>query len=603
MSETLRRDPAQTGQINAGQTAADNADRRLLALQFLWLIYVAGLVGSALWFTADPRRWELVRWGPASDVWIISVAIQLGLQVAGQFLAFLLMAFLTAAAMTQGRSDLPRYRFLLACSVSFAISLASSIGLKMLANGQPIVAPSFPALVLLTLSCGWGTWLGASWVRAKSFFGWLATQMMTSFAGSILVACALIWMVLSSAPLQITRQTVSTDDRRHLVELFREQDSRHVDGETTEFRVTELELNQLASWGVSLLPGEQRADFVLGQGKLSLRASFQLPLEFLPHRYLNLTVTGRPIVGGGAIGLLPEALSLGRLEIPQTLLAGAGPMLLGHQWHNKTTEPFLTSLQSIQLRDQTIAITYHPFDLQMGSVSKLLVGLGLLENLEPATTAQVANLIEFARQQPNLTFAQCIEEAFAQASRRSVPGAAAHENRAAILALGYVLGHRHVRTIIGDGIPVPPGNVRARFWRVTLRGRHDWTKHYTISAAMQVLSNTLTSQNVGVLKEELDADGGSGFSFGDLLADRAGTMLAVRATESEAGAVEIQRRIAAGFCLSDFMPEAEDLPEGLSKEEFAAEFGGINGQNFQRMVADIDRRIENCAAYKRSSSN
>ena len=120
-----------------------------------------------------------------------------------------------------------------------------------------------------------------------------------------------------------------------------------------------------------------------------------------------------------------------------------------------------------------------------------------------------------------------------------------------------------------------------------------------LSAALEVLSNALASMDVGLLKEELDADGGSGFSFGDLLADRAGTMLAVRCTESTEDAVAMQQRLAKGFVESDFMPHGHDLPEGLSDEQLQSQFGGVGGRDYDNTLAEIDRRISTCAAYQK----
>ena len=58
------------------------------------------------------------------------------------------------------------------------------------------------------------------------------------------------------------------------------------------------------------------------------------------------------------------------------------------------------------------------------------------------------------------------------------------------------------------------------------RRRADWTRHFTLSGGLTVMSAVGPSDAAGLLKEELDADGGSGFSFGDLMADRAGTTFA-----------------------------------------------------------------------------
>jgi hypothetical protein len=272
--------------------------------------------------------------------------------------------------------------------------------------------------------------------------------------------------------------------------------------------------------------------------------------------------------------------------------------MIDGKWQNGATEPFFQSLRSIHIDEGIVRISYGRLDVEKESVRDALVGLGMLEDLETATAAQVNRLITLAERDPEPSFVQCIETAFDEAKKRSEDGDAARENRAAILALGYLLGHSRLRDLLGSEVPEPSAAVQRRFHRISLRDRRDWTRHYTLSAALQVLSNTLASIDAGILKEELDADGGSGFSFGDLLADRAGTMLAVRATGSRSAAEAMQNRLTKGIAVADLMPDASDLPEGLMDRELRTQYGGVGGDGYKRMLVEIDRRIESCSAYR-----
>ena len=125
----------------------------------------------------------------------------------------------------------------------------------------------------------------------------------------------------------------------------------------------------------------------------------------------------------------------------------------------------------------------------------------------------------------------------------------------------------------------------------TLRGRDDWTRHFTVSGALTVLSAVAPSDSAGLLKEEMDADGGSGFSFGDLLADRSGTTFADRATRDEASAAAMQERLAAGFRVDDFFPVADGLPEGIPDAELQSRYGGVGGVLYRRYADEIERRV------------
>ena len=174
------------------------------------------------------------------------------------------------------------------------------------------------------------------------------------------------------------------------------------------------------------------------------------------------------------------------------------------------------------------------------------------------------------------------------------------ENRAAIFALGVLLGHERIEEFLGEVLPDDNSRMPQRmFQRVEVRDRSDWTKHFCVSAALTLLSDSIVSDAAGLLKEELDADiGGSGFSFGDLLADRAGTTFAICATRDESAARAMQNRIAGGFEVDDFFPPAADLPEGIPDAELQSRYGGVGGEPYLRLIGEIERRIASCAAYR-----
>jgi hypothetical protein len=102
---------------------------------------------------------------------------------------------------------------------------------------------------------------------------------------------------------------------------------------------------------------------------------------------------------------------------------------------------------------------------------------------------------------------------------------------------------------------------------------------------------------VGLYKEVADSRGGSGFSFNDLAADRAGRRLGESA-EHPAKALVLQRRVSASAEERLLMPEVADLPESLSERDFIARFGGVNGPGYNRLVAEIDTRIAALPLYR-----
>jgi hypothetical protein len=191
-------------------------------------------------------------------------------------------------------------------------------------------------------------------------------------------------------------------------------------------------------------------------------------------------------------------------------------------------------------------------------------------------------------------FGAMLQTAFAPQSRTD----AVQQNRAAILALGIALGHERLALFAGlhpDDELVQAASLLRQ--GATLRGREDWPRHYAVSAALAALEIPLLSDTAGLLKEELDAlTLGSGFSFGDLAADRAGTRFANAAIHSAAAATAMQLRLQRGFAPDDFFPPAADLPENLTVGQFRDLYGSVGSQHYRQKVREIEARLDGCAA-------
>jgi len=197
-------------------------------------------------------------------------------------------------------------------------------------------------------------------------------------------------------------------------------------------------------------------------------------------------------------------------------------------------------------------------------------------------------------------FARLMEEAFVFAEDNSHGTDGVQPNKAAILALGVILGEEKVARVAKRRVDLSrSAEIAALRNRVTLQGRNDLARHFWVSAALTVLSDGRRSMTVGITKELMDATpGGSGFSFVDLLADRSGTLLAEAATRNAESAQVLQLRIRNGVRIADFCPDIDGLPEGLSRDEFQTEYGGLGGARTQAIVVEIQQRLATCLAFR-----
>jgi len=145
---------------------------------------------------------------------------------------------------------------------------------------------------------------------------------------------------------------------------------------------------------------------------------------------------------------------------------------------------------------------------------------------------------------------------------------------------------------------IEPGDQRER--RLLLLGtptmfkRHNLTRHFTISAAMVVLSGPQGAEAAGLGQEIRDTRGGDTFSFADLCADMAGVMFATHVRENDIALEDVASR----FLIEDYVPKLEDLPDDLSWEAFVKQYGQADSENFQRKRADLFHRILALPAYR-----
>ena len=195
-------------------------------------------------------------------------------------------------------------------------------------------------------------------------------------------------------------------------------------------------------------------------------------------------------------------------------------------------------------------------------------------------------------------FGALLQAAFAPSETNRADLSTVEQNRAAILAFGIAVGHPNLARFVGLETDSPLVRSAARVGQgTTLNGRDDWPRHYAMSAALAVVKHPIISDAGGLMKEQLDTlTRSSGFSFGDLAADRAGVRFAFAATRSDTAAGAMQARLRRGFSREDFFPLEVQFPENLSIEEFRHNFGSVGSERYQSTISKIEADLDRCSA-------
>ncbi len=176
------------------------------------------------------------------------------------------------------------------------------------------------------------------------------------------------------------------------------------------------------------------------------------------------------------------------------------------------------------------------------------------------------------------------------AAGHSVAGhSASAEHRAALTVLTLYALQRPVSAIS----PLPALQTPLPLRVVTLDGREDLAQHFLVSAFIAAQASTPLAQAVGVFKEVIDSGrGGSGFSFNDLTADRAGARLGeLAARQPQELHLRVQRWQTQPMRDADVLPAWADLPQFLNAPEFARRFSSVDHPAYRQLVGEIDRRI------------
>ncbi len=544
---------------------------------------------------ADTPMWEL-----QDSHRLVGWMGGLALTALGEWACFIPLGF--AAALVVPRSAGWRRRLPISVpGLLLTGVLAALVFMVKIGGSWSLIAAV--GLTIPLLGCLCGAWMGTTWQRGGRARRWLVPKAALLVCLAALGAGVLLWLSLENKPLSFEAARVTSEEKRRLVHLIRGKNPRSLqEGQTQTLQLTQYDINVLLSWGLSLGSPERKAAVQLACKAVSLSASAGIPLAGRESRYLNLTLAGGAGIEKGSLRLRVERCRLGSLELPRWLLAPLGSMVTSFLHEDRRCQPFLDAIQEVAIEPNALAVTYGPVHLPPGFREDLFGPAAASPEMLASTRAQLRRLLDLgsrSRGSPP-SFGTCFETAFALARARSMEKSAVSENQAAIFALGILLGHPRVEEFLGSVLEDHGfETARQALYRVTLRDRSDWTKHFCVSAAIALLSDAVVSDAAGLLKEELDAGpGGSGFSFCDLAADRAGTTFAVTATRDEAAARAMQDRICGGFRVDDFFPPAADLPEDIPDAELQSRYGGVGGEPYRRLIAEIERRIAACAAYR-----
>lgn len=337
----------------------------------------------------------------------------------------------------------------------------------------------------------------------------------------------------------------------------------------------------------------------------NISLSYQLPLPD-PIKYLNISSA----LYSSKMGLVLSDVKIGSITFSGRRILAVIRWSINTFIQENLGNQLFTSIKSVKVTPNSLAFALAlPKNLpELVDNKKILANLGqqfALFGNKPKISNYFQKLVQFSEQQTtSKSLLPYLQFSFQQAQQQwQALGKqnAALENRAALAALALYFGSDKFALFIGDLGPqtlIQKQQQQLLRAKTTLHNRVDLQKHFIYSIALQLLSSSKASDAIGELKELLDSNkGGSGFSFADLLADRAGTRLANLASQP-ISAINTMKQLANIDAENKLIPAITDLPEGISSQNFDKNYGDINSDKYRHMVELIDHKLMQLPLYQ-----
>ena len=391
------------------------------------------------------------------------------------------------------------------------------------------------------------------------------------------VATALMAM-LQAEPAVVVSQDLNHEDVARALSLLRTHDPRQARaGVVSSALVRERDVELLLNHAT-----RRWFDAASRVRLLSRRATVQLSAHAPSNpfgRWLNLELeleesAGLPVIDGFRIGRLP---------LPPWLAERIGLYAINRFGLRQELQLAAEVVRRVRFSPQQVLVTYA---WQGDSMNRLFDGLLTADELKRLRVYS-DRLVDLTARAPSIEMpmAQLLGPLFDLARQRSAAGNdAAAENRAALVVLTlYANGHA-----VASVAPAARNWPRPRPMRLMLAGRADFPLHFLVSATLASEGTTPLSQAIGIYKEVADSRGGSGFSFNDMAANRAGTRFGALTVQDPQ---RLQDLVARGVRDSELLPRTDDLPEFMAEPEFVRRYGGVGAPAYNALLAEIDRRI------------
>ncbi len=417
---------------------------------------------------------------------------------------------------------------------------------------------------------------------------WLLRLVLAALVLVPVGAALAVWLVIQDQPLVVNTVVLTPEHVARAKRLMERHDPRRMrPGVLRTIMLSQEELELTTNYLASRV-GKGAARVVLADGTAAVRATFVLPANPLG-RYLNVDAL---LQDGGRLPSV-EYLRIGSLRLPAFLCNWLVRSGMGRL---EGSAQYGAAADVVKRVSVTPGLLQVNFEWSTEAASQIRAALVPPEDQArwKAYQEMLVTVTAEGGRNKAVGLDMLLVLLLQLAQQRSLAGNAVMEHRAMLVVLAFYVNGKGLAALVPAAREWPAPTRRI----VTLAGRTDFPQHFTISAALAASAGSPLSNAVGLYKEMDDSRRGSGFSFNDIAADRAGTRFGEVATGGGNGAARLQQVLARGLRETDLIPDVRDLPEFMAEPEFLKRFGGIGAPPYRKMMADIEQRISALALYR-----
>ena len=407
-------------------------------------------------------------------------------------------------------------------------------------------------------------------------------------------ATYLLWLSVETTPKVTTNSLEHLNNADNVAPLLQQiQSTLDEPSSETQIDITQTQINSIQAL-LQRSTNKFRANSTVNNDSANINMTYVMTINNVK-RFINLQIT----IESGE-GLAINNVKVGRVTYPGWLAKTIAKYSVNLYTKSEVATALLNSIDRISMEENTIQLKFHTIEKVLSELMRIDLG-EKSENeqeLQKYTLLFLTELNDFEANKADepLSLNRYINFVFKLAKQNSHDNNAALVNEAAILSLAIFTGDSRFSHLLNTS-SLDAINISQLNNRPTLAARTDLAQHFIISAALQIISRKDIALAIGEFKELMDrAPAGSGYSFVDLAADRAGVKFAEQATDQLKASL-IQQRLSSDLSEDAYLPKLHGLSEGLHMQSFVEKYTRVDSPKYRKDINLIKTRIRTLSLY------